>query len=105
MSIFSNLFAQATAVINGDNNLNSVNLEAEGKFVKVKFSISDVRKIELTDDTELTVSEVIKSAATLGNINLTGDYTVLENGKPVELDKPYINRATYSLTFNAGEAG
>lgn len=104
MSIFSNLFAQATAVINGDNNLNSVNLEAEGKFVKVKFSISDVRKIEL-DDAELTVSEVIKSAATLGSIDLSSDYTVLENGKPVDGDKPYTNGATYSLTFNAGEAG
>jgi hypothetical protein len=106
MSLFSNLFSAAKSVQSSIiENTQSQEFTADfgEKTVKVRFSVADLTSVKLTD--EITVEDVLISAAKLSNFDLTSDYTVLMNGRQVNIADKYINGATYKISVAAGTAG
>lgn len=99
MSIFTNLFSNVFSSANETK----VTTEFDDKTVTVKYSISDSAKVDISEFT--SVREVIEAQASLGRVDLTTSFTVLENGKPVDLDSAPKSNAVYRINTNAGEAG
>lgn len=100
MSLFSRLFAAAQSA----SQQQEVTADFTGEtVVKVKFSVADMREITIID--EVTVKDVIESAAKLSGTEINRDYTVVANGVAVDLDSKYVNGTNYKVSFDVGVAG
>jgi hypothetical protein len=71
--------------------------------VNVKFSVADMREIRIKD--EVTVKDVIESAAKLSGTDINRNYTVVANGVAVDINSKYVNGTRYAVSFSAGVAG
>jgi hypothetical protein len=100
MSLFSRLFAAAAKASQQQEVTTEFNGEA---VVNVKFSVADMREIKIKD--EVTVKDVIESAAKLSGTDINREYTVVANGVAIDVNSKYVNGTRYAVSFSAGVAG
>jgi sulfur carrier protein ThiS len=100
MSLFSRLFDAAANASQKQEVTTDFTGEA---IVNVKFSVADMREIKIKD--EITVKDVIESAAKLSGTDINREYTVVANGIAVDVNSKYVNRTRYAVSFSAGVAG